>query len=265
MTERITETGRFLFGISMVGFGIQQFIYKGFLVGVELLPEWLPGHTLWAYATGATFIASGACIAFNKKGRLAASLLGVLFFLSVLLLHVPRIAAMLRDIVERTRAFETLALCGAAWILAGTLPIDDARLRAWHNAIQKTLGPGRYFVAISMAIFGFDHLQAAPFVAALVPSWIPWHLFWVYFSAAGFFAVAVSLATRQFGSVVLNLLGIMFLLWVLVLHTPRVATQLHNGDEWNSAFVALAMCGGAFVAANALQKKNQSQAHPAKS
>ena len=31
--------------------------------------------------------------------------------------------------------------------------------------------------AIAMAIFGSDHLVAAKFVATIVPSWIPGHLF----------------------------------------------------------------------------------------
>lgn len=39
----------------------------------------------------------------------------------------------------------------------------------------------------------------------------------------------------------------MFFLWVVLLHSPRVAAHLHNEGEWNSLFVALAMSGAAFV------------------
>jgi hypothetical protein len=46
------------------------------------------------------------------------------------------------------------------------------------------------------------------------------------------------------------LLGTMFLLWVLVLHIPRVAGSPRNGDEVTSLFVALAMSGIAFALAN---------------
>jgi hypothetical protein len=48
------------------------------------------------------------------------------------------------------------------------------------------------------------------------------------------------------------LLGMMFLLWVVLLHAPRVAMSPHNGNEWTSEFVALAMCGASFVLAGAL-------------
>ena len=52
------------------------------------------------------------------------------------------------------------------------------------------------------------------------------------------------------------LLGVMFLLWVVVLHAPRVLGSLHNGDEWSSAFVALAMSGGSFMIAGTLPAQN---------
>jgi hypothetical protein len=51
-------------------------------------------------------------------------------------------------------------------------------------------------------------------------------------------------------------LGIMFLLWVLVLHAVRVAAALHNGDEWASLFVALALSGGSFILAQAASRPN---------
>ena len=43
-----------------------------------------------------------------------------------------------------------------------------------------------------------------------------------------------------------NLLGIMFLLWVAVLHAPRSFSKLTFEPEWSSLFVALAISGIAF-------------------
>jgi hypothetical protein len=51
-----------------------------------------------------------------------------------------------------------------------------------------------------------------------------------------------------------TLSGLMFFLWVISLHLPRVAAAVHNGDEWTSAFVALAMCGGSWVLAGTVKK-----------
>lgn len=47
-------------------------------------------------------------------------------------------------------------------------------------------------------------------------------------------------------------LALMFGLWVLILHGPRVAMQPRNGDEICSLFVALAFCGASLIFAAAL-------------
>jgi hypothetical protein len=113
---------------------------------------------------------------------------------------------------------------------------------------------GRFLFALPLLVFGIQHFMYARYVATLVPSWIPGHLFWAYFVGAAFVATTLSIATQIKARLSAIWLGIMFLLWVLVLHLPRVAAAPHNGDEWTSAFVALAMGGGAFLVAGTLKR-----------
>jgi len=108
---------------------------------------------------------------------------------------------------------------------------------------------GRFLFAISLVVFGAQHFLYAKFVATLVPSWIPGHLFWAYFVGVAFVAAALSIAIGKNARLAATLLGLMFILWVLTLHLPRVAAHPHDGNEWTSAFVALAMCGGAWLVA----------------
>jgi uncharacterized membrane protein len=253
----IAGFGRLFFAASMVAFGIQHIIYTGFIVGLEFVPKWIPGHTFWAYSTAAALISAGVSIGIQKKARPAAILLGIAFFLCVLVPRGSSIVAILHDVGERTRAFETLAMCGGALVLAGVLPLEPASLEGWNAAADKVAAPGRYFIAISMAIFGIDHFLVAGLIAGLIPAWIPWHWFWVYFTAIGFIAAAVSIAIGKHVRLAGTLLGLMFFLWVLLLHAPRVAADLHNGNEWNSAFVALTMSGCALTVAGPRSRLNQ--------
>ena len=46
-------------------------------------------------------------------------------------------------------------------------------------------------------------------------------------------------------------LGLMFFLWVILLHSPRVAASPRNQNEWNSFLVALAICGASWILAGA--------------
>jgi uncharacterized membrane protein len=247
----LVGTGRFFFAMAMVVFGIQTLAYTGVLAGLELVPEWVPAHMFWAYLTGIVLIAGGLGIAIENSAW-AAALLTTLFALCLLLLHAPRIPSLLHDLVERTRAFETLAVCGGVLVLTGILAREDAALQGWNTAAGYAIETGRWLFAISLAIFGLDHFQAARSVAALIWTWIPWHFFWAYFTGVCFVAAAVCIITRQLARPAVTLVGVMFFLWFVILHLPRVAAHMSAKEEWNSAFVALALSGSAFLTAATL-------------
>lgn len=135
-------------------------------------------------------------------------------------------------------------------MLAG-ISAAERRLQAWDRAANKFVKAGRFFLAISLLIFGVDHFMFATFIAVLVPSWMPFHLFWAYLTGACFVAAAFAIAFNKYARLGAMLLGLMFFLWVVLVHAPRVAAHLRSGDEWNSAFVALAMSGVAFIAVGA--------------
>jgi uncharacterized membrane protein len=104
-------------------------------------------------------------------------------------------------------------------------------------------------------IFGAQHLIYGKFVATLVPKWIPGHLFWAYFIGAVFIATGLAIVTRQLAVQAAALLGLMFFLWVFILHVPLVAASPHRGNGWTSLFVAIAMCGAAWAVAGTLPKR----------
>lgn len=247
--KMLGEAGRWFFAIAIAGFGIQQFIYKGFVPGITIVPDWMPAHLFSAYVAGALLIICAIGIALREKAQLAALTTGLLFLIIVTILHVRQVSEIIqRNGPERTRAFETLALCAGAFILAGAMrgPRSGSAAPGVTGALAEV---GRYILAFCLLVFGYDHLPIAKFIASLVPAWLPWHLFWAYFTACGFLAAGVSIATNIQVRLSASLLGLMFLLWVLILHGPRVAAHPHNEGEWNSLFVALAMSGIGFTLA----------------
>src|SRR5258708_30376073 len=109
----------------------------------------------------------------------------------------------------------------------------------------KTLG--RIFIAIALVVFGVQHFMYGAFVAGLVPVWMPGRLFWAYFVGVAFFAAAAGILSQRLARPAATLLGVMFFLFVVLLHIPRIAAHSSDGNEWTSGFVALAMCGGDWV------------------
>jgi uncharacterized membrane protein len=225
---------------------------------------WVPAYPLAAYITGILFLAAGLGMLANFKARLWALGLGNLLFLILLLLDVGRVTAKPLDLNVRTIAFETLAICGAAYMLGGILGRRKAggEPRPGEGTTEKLITFGRWLFAVSAVVFGITHFLILGFIASLVPAWMPWHMFWAYLTGAAFIAAGISIASKWLGRLAAIWLGIMFMIWFLLLHMPRllgiykVGGGLRNPNEWSSALIALGMWGGSWICAWALSTKS---------
>ena len=229
--KNLSRIGRLFFALAMAEFGI-QYLGHAFMRGPALGPPFSPVRPFWGYFAAVVLILAAISIVAGKQTRCLAIVLAVTLLLRALLFYAPKLAANPHDPGPWTSGFEILAMCGAALLISGF-----------------AVGLGRWLFAISLVVCGTQHFLYAKFVATLVPSWIPGHLFWAYFVGAAFVAAALSIAIQNYAGLAATLLGLMFILWVFALHFPRVAASPHDGNEWTSAFVALAMCGGSWVLA----------------
>ncbi len=93
------------------------------------------------------------------------------------------------------------------------------------------------------------HFIYADFVATLIPTWIPAHLFWTYFAAIALIAGAVGMFIPKTEFYAAALSALMIFLWVILLHAPRALADLHNANETTAFFEALAMCGACLLIA----------------
>jgi uncharacterized membrane protein len=132
-----------------------------------------------------------------------------------------------------------VGICSGAWVLTANSLTGGLR--------RRLLTAVRVLFASLLVVVGVQHFMYAQFVATLVQSWMPWHLFWAYFVGVAFFATALALVTGKPTRLATAILGLMFFLFVITLHLPRVAAASHNGNEWTSMFVALGMCGTSWI------------------
>jgi uncharacterized membrane protein YphA (DoxX/SURF4 family) len=240
--------GRLFIALSLIAFGVQHFRYSGFIPDLGLVPDWAPAHIVWAWLAGAALLLAGLSVLIGKYARLATFLLGFTFLLSAFLRFTPRFAGMVHNVSDRTVFFELLSCCGGSWMLSSLFTSADSP-RIAPSLTQKLATLGRWFFAVSNIVFGIGHFQVAAYIAFLIPHWIPFRLFLAYFTGCAFIAAGVSIAARRFTRLSGALLGLMYFLWVVIVHAPRIAHALHNGDEWNSGYVCLAMAGCALIAA----------------
>lgn len=250
--DGLLKTGRLIFAIALVFFGVQFFIFVTSMNGPLPGPPWSRGVLSLDWLACLGFILAGISVATGKMGRLVSMLLAAVLFLYALLWHVPGLVTRPHDPGPWTDVFEILAMSGGALVLAASFPADGKSSQSWDRAVGRMADMCRYLIAIALVVFAVQHFIYAGFVASLVPAWIPGHLFWAYFTAIAFIAAALSIATKKMARLAATLLGVMFFLWVVLLHVPRVAAAMRNGDEVTSLFVALAMSGVGFALAGAV-------------
>lgn len=250
---KVVTQGQILFGIAIAALGIENLICAHFRI-TDPGVAWFPVNPFFGYVNGIVLTAAGLSIAAKFHARLAAVLLGYLFLGYVLFVQLQLVITHPGDWSAYGVLCEALALGAAAWTLAHTLTGASSR---WESVLGKATVAGPYLFAVCLVVFGSIHYVVARFIATLIPAWIPGSLFWTYLTGTALIAAGISIAIRRLDQWAGFLLGVMFLLWVVVLHTPRVAADVHNADEWSSALIALAMGGGSWMVASHARRAKQ--------
>ena len=150
---------------------------------------------------------------------------------------------------------------GAALLVIGLIKIIKDELAQKHG-LDKILAFGPLFFAMPMGVFGADHMVDAAEIAPLVPSWMPWHLFWTYLVGVALIAAALSIILKRYSKLAAILLGSMLLLFVVLLHIPNIVATHGARLFWGILLRDTAFSGGAFALAGGLSKRTHSDGTP---
>lgn len=136
-----------------------------------------------------------------------------------------------------------MCLVGLIYLFAGILIFrkEIAAARGW----DKLIALGSVFFAVPLAVFAIEHFFGARFMQTMIPSWVPAHLFWAYFVGYALLAAATSLTVRKFVRLSSTLLGLMFFLFVLMIHVPLALARPQDRFAWAVVLRDLSFAAGA--------------------
>ncbi len=117
------------------------------------------------------------------------------------------------------------------------------------------LGP--VFYAAPLAAFGVEHFTLTAGIASIVPSWIPWHRFWVYLVGACFIAAALSIVTRIQARLSASLVAATFFLFVVLMDLPGWARNPRDLFALTLALRELSFSGAALALAVSLMPQRR--------
>lgn len=116
------------------------------------------------------------------------------------------------------------------------------------RGIDKVVALTYLCYALPLAAFGAEHLSGPKALLGIVPSYMPWRMFWVYFVGLALIAASLSIATKIQVRWSGLLVGIMMLLFVAMLYLPG-GIRTGNRITWTIVFRESSFGGAGWVLA----------------
>ena len=142
----------------------------------------------------------------------------------------------------------------ALWMSAAGLAVLVIGLFAAKNDIAQARGLDRIVAltnlcfAVPLAVFGAEHFSLGRSMIGLVPPYMPWRLFWIYFVGAALVIASLSIATKIQVALSGLLFAIMMFVFVALIHLPGA---IKSGDRiiWTIVIREMSFGGGGLVLA----------------
>src|SRR5258708_457997 len=254
----LSNIGRIFFGIAIAVMGLLTVYYGDF--PYMLIPpkhKWIPGIAVLTYISGALLVLAGASIVFVKKIGTASLLLGGVLLLIFCFYFIPYqliASSNYMHFGDWENAAKELALASGALVIAGCY--SEKNENPLIRFLSKLTPLGAIFFSLTIISFALDHFLYAKEAADYVPSWVSYHVFWIYFTGTALLASGLAIIIKVKATLAATLLGSMIFTWFVILHIPRIIVSpvAYLGSEIASAFLAFAYSGIAFVIAGTAKK-----------
>jgi hypothetical protein len=168
-------------------------------------------------------------------------------------MHIPLFAIFL----EISSTAVSMCSAGILLFLIALWAAKNEIARA--SGLDKIVVLSNLCFAISLAVFGAEHLKGARAIMFGVPAYMPWRLFWAYFVGVALLAAALSIATKIQVRWSGLLFGIMMVLFVAMVHIPRIIANPKDRIPWVIVIREMSFAAGAWIlAATTMRELNKS-------
>lgn len=252
LTVQRIQPGRAVFAIAMIAIGFWGLAQSTFVA------IWAPGiqpadlRPALAVACALVSIVTGLALLSPRTAPMGAYVLFAFLCLWLLwakgvpLVQSPGVLASWEGLGE------TAVVTAAAWALTAGLNGDQSGDRDLRGL--ATIGP-RVLYGLALLAFGASHVGYPAFTASLVPPWLPWHLGWVYLTAATYIAAGVALVAGRLAYWAGVLSALQMALFGALVWMPAVLAGSRNADTLNEAAISFTLAVSGWVVASSINRQ----------
>ena len=153
--------------------------------------------------------------------------------------------AILATFFETSRTAVAMCSAGIALFLIGVLAAKNEIAEA--RGLDKIVALSNLCFAIPLAVFGALHLFGPQFIVPIVPRYMPWRMFWVYFIGCALIAASLSVASKIAVRWSGLLFGIMMFLFVAMIHFPGALANPHDRIIWTIVSREMSFGGAGWI------------------
>jgi uncharacterized membrane protein YphA (DoxX/SURF4 family) len=224
----------------------------------------MPARLFWVYFVGVALIAAALSLIVKRCVTLTAALLAVMFFLFVLMIHLPNLTGHVKERLFWTIPFrETFFGAGALALVGAEMAGTDARRSKWLTQIARVL------IGVTLVFFGVQQClypRFAPGVplSKLTPAWVPMPVVWGCLSGAVLVVCGVCILLNKYARSAAAYVGILMVVLTLFLYVPILAMATGTGqivEGLNYVADTLLFGGAVLFLAKALPKEDGSRVY----
>src|SRR5258705_2700767 len=115
--DKIVALSNLCFAIPLAVFGAEHLSGARFIM--LAVPWYMPWRLFWAYFVGLALLSASLSIATKIQVRWSGLLFGIMMFLFVAMVHIPRVFASPGGRIPWTIVIREMSFAGGGWTLAG--------------------------------------------------------------------------------------------------------------------------------------------------
>lgn len=254
---RIVEFGRGLLAFASASLAILSLVYGDYAPLGRSLPAGIPWRDLWVYGPVIILLAASAGLCFARTALSSAlTITGYQAF--SLLTCLPAIFSSPLSLGAWYGFCETLTSLAGAVIFYAVLRQQSpgSHLPAVSAFAVRT---AQMLFGLTCVFYGWSHFAYADYTASMVPTWLPAHLGFAYFTGLGHIAGGLGIALGVLPRLAATLEALMMtlfglLVWVpsfLARPRPQWATPPQN--QWSELVVNVLLATAACMVAISLR------------